>query len=328
MRESAGKIWRCRVCTPASPPIPALSGPFRGVSGPRSVSEAGGCGARAGGKRPKCGGVAHARKSRGRSVGLWSDGSCPVGDGERTVLSPWSSKIGAGVCADQTAWGGGRRRASPPPCGRVLVRAVGRRTRPGGRSRRRGLRVPSAGSPGGRSRSRRLPSGRGVEAVPSRRGVRPVAPSSWSRHRHARRAGRLVCRPGGRAVEGAGRHLCRSGGGALLGGWAAEHLFIGANGETRKSEQRRQLRRQRDGSRPARGAVRSGNGSGEREGMNPTRPTHVSPWFQRWPGSGTTGEPGGRRFCGQARRPSRPQRGRRQSGIEAPTRRGLLEQRN
>ena len=128
---------------------------------------------------------------------------------------------------------------------------------------------------------------------------RPVAPSSWSRHRHARGAGRLVRRPGGRAVKGAGRHLSRSGGGALLGGWAAEHPFIGANGETPKSERRRQLRRQRGGSRPARGAVHSGDGSGDREGMNPARPTHVSPSFSAGLEAGPRASVGGGDFVGK-----------------------------
>ena len=222
-----------------------------------------------------------------------------------SVLSPRGSKTWRwNVCRpDSTGW-----RSAPglPPS-----------LRPGGHRHARGtgclVRRPGAHAVEGAGRSLRAPG--------ADRGAR-------DRGHRGSGCGRSRRRPVGavapkRAVEGAGRSRCRSGGGALPGGKATEHLFIGANGETRRSERRRQLRRQRGGSRPAKGAVRPGDGSGEREEVNPARPTHVSLWFQRWPGSGTTGERGGRRFCGQARQPSRPRRGRRQSGIEAPTRRGL-----
>ena len=53
--------------------------------------------------------------------------------------------------------------------------------------------------------------------------------------RSARRAG---CTPLVEAVEGAERPRCRSGGGAFPGGWASDHLFIGANGESLRSARR------------------------------------------------------------------------------------------
>ena len=72
-----------------------------------------------------------AQGSKGRNAVIartrWSRGCAWSGFGrltvahalgtDRAILSPRSSKIGAGVCADQTAWGGGRRRASPLPAG-------------------------------------------------------------------------------------------------------------------------------------------------------------------------------------------------------------------
>ena len=163
-----------------------------------------------------------------------------------------------------------------------------------------GLSPPGLPPPVGAARgSRRLRRGRQIEAL-------------------AGRGGRILA--GGRGRRAA---RCRSGGIAHPGGWTMDHRSIGADCETRRSTRRRQLRRRRGESRPARGAVRPGDGPGERERVNPARSTHAGPWFQRRHGSGTTGKRRGRRSCGQAGRPSRPPRGRRQRGIEAPTRRGL-----
>ena len=189
---------------------------------------------------------------------------------QHPVLSPRSSKIGAGMCADPTGWVGRSAPGLPPlpaagrggeasACHRRAGRMRARRgLRPGGgcrhpaRAARRGLR------PGRDGRGAGIRLG-GIEA-PSRAG-----------------AGRLVRQPGARAVEGAGRPRCRSGGGGLPGGWSMDRRSIGANDETRTAARRRQLRRRRGGSRPARGAVRPGDGPGEREGVNPARPTHASP---------------------------------------------------
>ena len=190
------------------------------------------------------------------------------------------------VCRPANMRGARRRRVSPLP----WVRRAGRGT---GAGDGRGVRRIEA--PG---RSRRLRRGRQIEALAGRGGRVPA---------------------GGRGRRAA---RCRSGGIAHPGGWTMDHRSIGADCETRRSARRRQLRRRRGESRPARGAVRPGDGPGEREGVNPARSTHAGPWFQCRRGSGTTGKRRGRRSCGQAGRPSRPPRGRRQRGIEAPTRRG------
>ena len=158
----------------------------------------------------------------------------------------------------------------------------------------------------------------------------PVGAARGSRHWRRGRSRRAPHRGGRVLAGGRGRRAarCRSGGIAHPGGWTMDHRSIGADCETRRSARRRQLRRRRGESRPARGAVRPGDGPGERVGVNPARSTHAGPWFQRRRGSGTTGKRRGRQSCGQAGRPSRPPRGRRQRGIEAPTRRGLRGHRN
>ena len=112
---------------PPSPRFRPSPAPFGGSLAREARPRRGRCRARAGGKRPKCGGGSRTRGNRGRSVGLWSGSSCPAGGEERTVLSPRSSKVGAGVSADPTQWGAGRRRASPSPCGRAGTVTRGRR---------------------------------------------------------------------------------------------------------------------------------------------------------------------------------------------------------
>ena len=189
MRESAGRFWRCRVCAPALPPIPALSGPFRGVSGSRGAAGAGiGRGTR-GGRRGEMRGIA--RTGWGGAAlgrGFRSGGSCPAGDGERAVLSPRCSKIGAGVCADPTQWGGGPVGAGPPPPSlRSGTGARGGAADPAGRgggasachrrAGRRGLR-PGRDGRGGAVRGAGIRPGLagGADASrPPRRGVGRIA---------------------------------------------------------------------------------------------------------------------------------------------------------
>ena len=221
---------------PPSPRFRPSPAPFGGSLAREARPGRGSGGGRAGDEGAKCGG-SRARGGAGlRSVGFRSGGSCPAGDGERAVLSPRGSKIGAGVCADPTQWGGaGRRRASPPPCGRARGRVAGRRTRPveaAGPPRAIGERDGEGFGQGGTVEAARCgvpASGRGSQAARMRRGLRVegwdgsrcgIEAPTVGRHRGLRavrvRAGRGAgrrSRPTGRAAGSSRKMMERALGG-------------------------------------------------------------------------------------------------------------------
>ena len=214
MRGLAGRLRRCRVCTPGLPPD---SGPFRPLPGGlarearagrpavqgsrrdqtrkcRDHPHAVGSGLRSGGfwsgfgrveVTPQRGGGRQqweTPRSRARGRGLIAQAGCrgtPQGPekGPRALTAssglpgsvrgsapnsvpPDNRKLGLACVPTRHNGGAGRRRTSPPPCGRARVEVAVR-----GRGGRRIAWWRSAG-PGGQSRRRGL---RSVEGAPSRR---------------------------------------------------------------------------------------------------------------------------------------------------------------